>query len=321
MKATASSVCSSHEAGAVAKLLGAHCHGNRHGRARPLPALRRETCADAAEFEALVQRNLAANAGLGHAGLARLIATLAARELRRLRGTLSPSACACTGGVWPQGCAPSEHAAGWPAGPAQAPACCCLSGGCSELPARGAGAAGEVGVAACAAALANLIGFKRRAAWGVEGAGAGGAAGAAAAAAALGAFRLRRAAWALEALLANGGWAGAGGAAPADPADAAATPAARAAARAPARGNPACAGSSECGATGSAQRAGRPNPGRVGACGDPGAPPAAAQGAGAWVEPEEALCCGDDAAVGRLSRRLVAQIWAVLAATLCEDCH
>lgn len=51
----------------------------------PAPSIalvRRETCSSAAEFEALVQRNLAANAGLNYAGLARLTATMAARELR-----------------------------------------------------------------------------------------------------------------------------------------------------------------------------------------------------------------------------------------------
>jgi hypothetical protein len=287
-----------------------------------LPPLRRGTCADAAEFEALVQRNLAANAGLNHAGLARLVAALAARELQRLRGALSPGARACAGGARPHGCAPSEHAAGQPAGPAQAPACRCLSGGCPALPACEAGAAGEAGVDACAAALGGLIGSERRAAWGAPGgASACGAAGERAAAAALGAFRLRRAAWALEALLADGCWAGAGDLARTSAGAAAKIPTARAAARAAASGGPACTGGGEGGVLENAQRAGLAAPGRAGARGGgQGAPPAAAQDAGAWVQPEEALGCGDDAAVARLSQRLVAQIWAVLAAALCEDC-
>jgi hypothetical protein len=43
----------------------------------------REGCTPA-EFEALVQRNVAANAGLGFAGLADLVTTIAQRELQRL---------------------------------------------------------------------------------------------------------------------------------------------------------------------------------------------------------------------------------------------
>ncbi|KAK9822489.1 hypothetical protein WJX81_002142 [Elliptochloris bilobata] len=48
----------------------------------------RESCSSAAEFEALVQRNLAANAGMGYAGFASLVAAMAARELRCLRKRL-----------------------------------------------------------------------------------------------------------------------------------------------------------------------------------------------------------------------------------------
>ena len=55
------------------------------------PAESRETCSSAAEFEALVQRNLGANAGLHYASFARLVATMAACELRRLRGRLPPA--------------------------------------------------------------------------------------------------------------------------------------------------------------------------------------------------------------------------------------
>jgi len=59
-------------------------HSMQEHPAPSIVLVRRETCSSAAEFEALVQRNLAANAGLNYAGLARLTATMAARELRGL---------------------------------------------------------------------------------------------------------------------------------------------------------------------------------------------------------------------------------------------
>ena len=164
-----------------------------------------------------MQRNLGANAGLDYAGFARLIATMAACELRRLRGWLplsqrsgpelpchaSPVPCRAGGGGFSDGA------------------------GCSSGKPCGAACGTEQPCTAEQAAVGSVYGHSPaqnpRAPAGSEPACTSpahadrphgesqGQADARLAAVALAAFKLRRAAWVLESLLADGDWGKSGG--------------------------------------------------------------------------------------------------------------
>jgi hypothetical protein len=100
----------------------------------PTRACCREGCTPA-EFEGLVQRNVAANAGLGFAGLADLAATIARRELRRMAGCVETpgagdSAAPVAGHVSAGGCGRcAEAEAEAAASAAEALAACCERAG------------------------------------------------------------------------------------------------------------------------------------------------------------------------------------------------
>ena len=177
----------------------------------------RETCSSAAEFEALVQRNLGANAGLDYAGFARLIATMAACELRRLRGWLllaqrSRAELPCHASPVPcrAGCGGLSAEAHCSSGKPCSAACgtnhTCIAeraaagsghGHSHAQKSRGMARRGPAGSepACTSAAHADRPHEEGR-----------GQADARLAPVALAAFKLRRAAWVLESLLADGDW-------------------------------------------------------------------------------------------------------------------
>ncbi len=114
----------------------------------------------AAEFEGLVQRNMAANAGLGYAGLADLAATIAQRELMYLVRRARVSGAAAAGG------APSaSDAVAAPDGVAGSDAALANGGRAAEAAAACSGSSGGVAGAGFpppdAAALQHAFNLRR----------------------------------------------------------------------------------------------------------------------------------------------------------------
>lgn len=164
-----------------------------------------------------MQRNLGANAGLDFAGFARLIGTMAACELRRLRDWLPLSQCSgaelpCHASPVPcrVGCGGFSDEAGCSSGKPCSAACGTDQTCSTEQAAAGSGrgrghvqkswAMAKRGPAGCEPACTPPAHADRPHQEGQ------GQADARLAAVALAAFKLRRAAWVLESLLADGDW-------------------------------------------------------------------------------------------------------------------